>query len=326
MEIHAFAIAFIILLAPYYIFVAISNGLLLFNKKKLPPGPTGLPIIGSLLTLRGRTHESLVKLAQTYGPLMSLKLGFVNVVVASSAEMAMEILQKHDLEFTPRSIPDAATAAQGYDLDLSWLPVGSQWKKLRKIYNTHFLTPHKLDLQRESRHKVMTSMIQRVKGGEAVQIRELVLGTVVKLLANSMFSADMEVEELELAQVLTRRIIPLLMKPNVADYFPFLTPFDLQGIRREIGPSYNRMHAVIDAIIDMRRKKRNSSGSDSRIGDFLDVLIDYTEDQGPEGLTLMDVKHLIMVSLIYYFKIPNYLFNLYFFFPHPIFSNVYITL
>ena len=68
-----------------------------FKERKLPPGPTGLPIVGNLLTLGHRPDESLTKLAKTYGSLMTVRLGFNITVVASSAEMAREILQKNDL-------------------------------------------------------------------------------------------------------------------------------------------------------------------------------------------------------------------------------------
>nr|XP_027118361.1 geraniol 8-hydroxylase-like [Coffea arabica] len=80
------------------------------KQKRLPPGPKGLPIIGNLLKLGDRPHESLTKLAKIHGPLMTIKLGCVTTVVASSTEMARETLQKNDQAFWMRPIVDAATA------------------------------------------------------------------------------------------------------------------------------------------------------------------------------------------------------------------------
>ena len=62
---------------------------------KLPPGPTGLPILGSFLQLGEKPHHSLSKFAESYGPLISLRLGSITTVVASSPETARLILQKH---------------------------------------------------------------------------------------------------------------------------------------------------------------------------------------------------------------------------------------
>ncbi|CAN1257872.1 Cytochrome P450 76T24 [Linum perenne] len=64
---------------------------------KLPPGPARLPIIGNLHNVGEKPHKSLAELASVHGPLMSLKLGQVTTIVASSAEVAKEILHKHDL-------------------------------------------------------------------------------------------------------------------------------------------------------------------------------------------------------------------------------------
>lgn len=69
---------------------------------KLPPGPRGLPILGSLLVLGKNPHHDLHKLAQKYGPIMHLRLGFVPVIVVTSAEAAELFLKTHDLLFASR--------------------------------------------------------------------------------------------------------------------------------------------------------------------------------------------------------------------------------
>ncbi|KAF8722227.1 hypothetical protein HU200_022535 [Digitaria exilis] len=77
------------------------------RRHDLPPGPRPLPIIGSLHLLGTQPHRSLARLAKTHGPLISLRLGTVTTVVASSPSAAREILQRHDAVFSNRSVPDA---------------------------------------------------------------------------------------------------------------------------------------------------------------------------------------------------------------------------
>ncbi len=67
-------------------------------------------MIGNLLELGSLPHKSLTKLASAYGPIMSLKLGRITTVVVSSAPMAREILQTHDVSFSNRLSPDTITA------------------------------------------------------------------------------------------------------------------------------------------------------------------------------------------------------------------------
>ncbi|KAK4478206.1 hypothetical protein RD792_017489 [Penstemon davidsonii] len=147
---------------------------------------------------------------------------------------------------------------------------------------------------------MMGNMIERVvearEAKEAIDIGRLVFGTSVQLLSNTIFSIDIlhpnsnEMKELHL---LNANIMLLVGKPNLGDYFPFLKPFDLQGIRREIKVSYDRLHELVDDMID-RHMKNRSLGLDHRHGDLLDVLLDFTEMEGAEGLTRMDVKLLIV--------------------------------
>ncbi|XP_012844681.1 PREDICTED: geraniol 8-hydroxylase-like [Erythranthe guttata] len=146
----------------------------------------------------------------------------------------------------------------------------------------------------------MRNVIERLfraqEGGEVVEIKGLAFSTIVQLMSNSMFSDDLldpasgAMEELEM---LNGNIMVLFGKPNFADYFPFLRLFDLQGIRREIRKSYDRLHGLIDGIIDIRTERRRSSDGSDRVGDFLDVLLDYMEDEGPQGLTRLDIKLMI---------------------------------
>ncbi|XP_027118395.1 geraniol 8-hydroxylase-like [Coffea arabica] len=269
------------------------------NQKRLPPGPKGLPIIGNLLKLGDRPHESLTKLAKIHGPLMTIKLGCVTTVVASSTEMAREILQKNDQAFWMRPIVDAATAETDYQRSIIWISQGAQWQKLRKLLNSRVFTSQRLDALQELRCQMMENMLKRVfearEAGEAIYIGRLVFGTTLSLLSNMIFSADIldpnskEVKELK---DLILRILELVGKPNLADFFPILKPFDPQGIRRDIKPAYDGLHSLIENNID-RRMKQRASGIE-RSGDFLDALLDHSEQYGPDELDLPEVRLLLM--------------------------------
>ncbi|KAL0445752.1 UNVERIFIED_CONTAM: hypothetical protein Slati_1703100 [Sesamum latifolium] len=74
--------------------------------------------------------------------------------------MAKEILQKHDSEFMGRPIPDTVTAEKGYELAFPWLPTGMQWRKLRKIFNSHIFMPQELDSLRHLQHDVEKTLVE----------------------------------------------------------------------------------------------------------------------------------------------------------------------
>ncbi|KAK5645280.1 hypothetical protein RI129_006580 [Pyrocoelia pectoralis] len=60
----------------------------LFSRKKLPPGPWGLPVLGYLPFLDPKApHETLTKLAHKYGKIYGLHLGSVYTIVLSDTAM-----------------------------------------------------------------------------------------------------------------------------------------------------------------------------------------------------------------------------------------------
>lgn len=84
---------------------AVVLGILLLTSvsskyKNLPPGPQGLPVVGSLHLLGKSPHLSFTELAETYGPLMSVWLGPRLAVVATSPEATEEILKMQGSNFT----------------------------------------------------------------------------------------------------------------------------------------------------------------------------------------------------------------------------------
>lgn len=122
--------------------VAISNG----SNKKLPPGPIPLPLIGNLHNIVGdQPHKSLARLAQIYGPMMSLRMGQITTVVISSSAVAKQVLQKQDLAFSSRTIPDAICANNHHQFSVVFLPAASRWRSLRKILNSNMFSSNKLD-------------------------------------------------------------------------------------------------------------------------------------------------------------------------------------
>ncbi|XWS62238.1 hypothetical protein CRYUN_Cryun07bG0193100 [Craigia yunnanensis] len=84
-----------------------------------------------------------------------------------------------------------------------------------------------------------------------------------------------------------------IQKPaRYTDMVAYALPFDLQGIRKHIRPSYMRLHEIFDEIIDKRMEGR-ASDSMTRSGDLLDVLLDQCEENG-SNFSRQNIKPLIL--------------------------------
>jgi len=275
------------------------------RRRGLPPGPHPLPVIGSLHLLGNQPHRSLARLAKTHGPLMSLRLGAVTTVVASSPAAAREILQRHDAVFSNRrSVPDAPGAhARNSTV---WLPNAPRWRALRKIMGTELFAPHRLDalqhLRRDKAQELVDHVGRLARNGEGVTVGRVAFTTSLNLVARTVFSRDLtglddDGGSREFQEVVTD-IMEAVGSPNVSDYFPALAPADLQGWRRRLARLFARLHRIFDEEIDGRLRGREAG--EPKKNDFLDLLLDAADDDdNTAGLDRDTLRSLFTVSRIF---------------------------
>nr|XP_019943606.1 PREDICTED: cytochrome P450 2G1-like [Paralichthys olivaceus] len=99
---------------------------------RLPPGPSGLPLIGNLLQLDKRApFKTMCKLSESYGPVMTVYLGRQRIVVLVGYDTVKEALVDQADDFTGRGqIPFLFRATKGYGLVIS---NGERWRQLRRF-------------------------------------------------------------------------------------------------------------------------------------------------------------------------------------------------
>ncbi|CAI0409392.1 unnamed protein product [Linum tenue] len=269
----------------------------------LPPGPARIPIIGNLHSLGRNPHKSLADLAKIHGPLMSLKLGQVTLIVASSPAAAKEILQKHDKVLSDRHVSLAGKAHNICDFSLTALPVGSKWRNLRKVCNSYIFTPQKLDANQELRNDKVVELVEGVRRNASekavVDVGRAAFNATLNSLSATIFSLNLADEEgSETAREfkdLARGIMEEAGKPNLGDYFPVLAKLDLQGIQRRVEGHIGKVLNLFGWVIDQRLQRLKSENYAST-NDMLDTLLAIgDEDHNPE--TTMDshrIKHLFL--------------------------------
>ncbi|KAG8391706.1 hypothetical protein BUALT_Bualt01G0215100 [Buddleja alternifolia] len=270
------------------------------KSSKLPPGPFQFPIIGNILSLGPKPHQSLANLSRKYGPVMSLKLGSLTTIVVSSPEAAKIVLQKHDLAFSSRSIPSAAGALNHDEFSMVWLPVENQWRKLRKICKEQMFSVPRLDasqgLRRENLQKLCDYVNECCETGRAMDIGEAAFTTSLNLMSATLFSKEFAQFNTDSSQEM-KEVVWGVMKcvgsPNFADYFPVLKSVDPQGILKEANIYFERLFAIFDEIIDEKLKNRSESIEKN---DLVDALIEINQRDEAE-LSRNDIKHLLLWKL-----------------------------
>ena len=271
------------------------------KKHNLPPGPKPLPIIGNILEVGVKPHRAFAKLAQIYGPLISLRLGTVTTIIVSSSDVAKEMFLRNDHTLSSyRTVPNSVTAGDHHNLTMSWLPVSPKWRSFRRITATYILSPQRLDAWSSLRQAMVQQLYEHVlecsKTGQPVNIGKVAFTTSLNLLSKMFFSlqlADHHSSNSSKSQEfkdLISNIMEDIGKPNYADYFPCFKYIDPSGVRRRLAVNFERLIAVFQGIISQRMSIRADS---CETNDVLDVLLDLYEQN---ELSMDEINHLLVVS------------------------------
>ncbi|CAI9096985.1 OLC1v1033264C1 [Oldenlandia corymbosa var. corymbosa] len=266
------------------------------GRKAIPPGPPQIPLVGNLFQLGGIFHRTLAKLAQIYGPIMTIKILSKTIVIISSPDLAKELVRKHDHTFTARQVLDSFRALDHHKYSILFLPADKQWRRLRKLCTEQMFSNERLNasqgLRQEKVQQLRDHIYHCCKTGETVNIRAVAFTTALNLMSYTLFSVDFANYDSDASHELQEAIhgaANLLGVLNLVDYYPVLRWFDPQGIRRRTKFHFGKLLQAFDGIISHRLKERDSS----KKNDLLAVLLEKYH-HGEADWSYNDIKHLIL--------------------------------
>ncbi|XP_038883676.1 cytochrome P450 71AU50-like [Benincasa hispida] len=254
-----------------------------FNKKskgkKLPPGPKGFPIIGSLNLLKEFPHRDLHQLSQKYGPIMHMKLGLVNTIVVSSPTAAELFLKTHDLIFASRPLTMVSKFLSYGQKNLVFAQYGSYWRNIRKMCTLELLSNHKINSFKSMRKEELGLLIEHLKeaanDGVAINLSSKVVSLSTDMTCLMVFGRKFGDEELDDRgfKAMMQEVMQLIAAPNLGDFIPFIARLDLQGLTCRMKNVSKVFDGFFERIID---EHLNSMGG-KRTKDFLDVMLDLMD-------------------------------------------------
>lgn len=273
---------------------------------RLPPGPAGLPFVGSLPFIDRNLHTYFADLASKHGPILSIRLGSKVEIVVTSPELAREVLREQDPVFSNRVMPDAGSAVSfGGVQNIVGNPVGPMWRLLRRLCVHEMLSPAGLESVHDLRRHEFRSTLRYLhsRSGEPVDVGSQMFLNNMNVMTSIIWGGTIGSED-ERAAVgaefkgLVAELTELLGAPNVSDFFPALARFDLQGIRKKMEQFRDRFDQMFVNIIQQRVNFEQDGGSKKR--DFLEVMLEM-EKEGGDGktpFTMDNVKALLLDMVV----------------------------
>ncbi|KAJ9567890.1 hypothetical protein OSB04_003856 [Centaurea solstitialis] len=227
--------------------------------KILPPSPPRLPIIGNLHQLGSSPHRSLQAMAQSYGQLMLLHLGTVPVLVASSTDVAQEIMKTHDLIFSNRPK----------------INYGEYWRQAKSIAVLHILTNKRVQSYRKVRRDETSLLIKKIQESNEslVNLSELIISLTNNVICRVALGRTYDGKKFK---NLLERFLELLGSFSVGSYIPFLRWVDwLSGLEQRADYVAKEFNDFFDGVIEehINKKLVNTEGLD-----IVDILLEIERD------------------------------------------------
>ncbi|XP_028959896.1 cytochrome P450 CYP736A12-like [Malus domestica] len=245
------------------------------QSRKLPPGPTALPIIGNLHMLGDLPHRSLQNLAKKYGPIMSMRLGFIPTIVVSSPKTAELFLKTHDTIFASRPKLQASEYMAYGTKAMALTEYGPYWRRIRKLCTLQLLCPSKIEgfapLRREEVGLLVQSLKVAAEAGEVVDFSEKV-GELVEGITYRMVLGRKNDDMFDLKGIIEEALF-LTGAFNISDYVPFLSPLDLQGLTKRMKRVSKTVDQLLEKIIQDHEQVSRSEVQGNHHKDFVDVLL-----------------------------------------------------
>ncbi|KAL1567985.1 cytochrome P450 71AU50-like [Salvia divinorum] len=271
------------------------------NKKRLPPGPKGLPILGHFHLLGKNPHRDLYHLAREHGPIMGLRFGFVPTVVVSSPAAAELVLKTHDLVFASRPPNEAAEYILYDKRDLAFGSYGPYWRAMRKLFTLKLLSNVKISqfqqMRRAELAQFVTSLRCAAESEEAVDLSARVTSLNGDMNFLMVFGKKYStMKEIGIEEAI-KDSLEILGKFNLADYFPYVGVLNLQRLHGKMKRVSKVFDGILEEIIDDHLKKKKQQ-QQQPAADIVDTLMEIMESR-QAGFDF-DIRHVkaILIDMI----------------------------
>ncbi|XP_068089316.1 uncharacterized protein [Hyperolius riggenbachi] len=228
--------------------------------KNLPPGPRPLPIIGSMhLVDMRKPYKSFIQLSKKYGPIFTIHLGTMKMVVLCGYDVLNEALVNQADEFADRpKIPLFYKVQKDYGIVLS---SGESWKAMRK-FTISALRDYGMG-RKALEDKVIEEaecLVQTLRSyrGKPFNNQTILNAAVTNIIASMLMDKRFDYDDPTLLKLmhLINEYVRLLGEPMAQLYNMFPTIIDLlPGVHNKMNANVQEVYRFMRETFTKQRQK-----------------------------------------------------------------------
>ncbi len=255
----------------------------------LPPGPSGLPIIGALpkflkAAKANPPHIAISKMAAEYGDVFRIDLGNLKTVVVAHPELIAEAFRKREL--SDRYPIDVFVRLSG-KRGLIYAELDDNWENLSP-FSEHKLWSRQDVASDSDRHfapaidEVVKRMTEISDAGDPVNIHRVLLEADFNMTFRTLFGWPDEVTDdfLEMRETMRGYIswlVAACSEPSLTDFFPWTGIF-LKRKLKELDRNRDLRDALLARIVKAVEHRR-AEGAPAVTG-MIDLMLDREKEGG----------------------------------------------
>jgi cytochrome P450 len=203
------------------------------HKKNLPPGPTSVPLISTLLWLRKSFSEmesALRSFRAKYGPIITLRIGSRPAIFIGTHTLAHQALVQNGAVFSdrPKALPTGKIITSNQH-NISSAGYGPTWRLLRRNLTSEILHPSRVKSYSAARQWVLGILINRLvvesqsaAAVEGVRVVDHFQYAMFGLLVLMCFGDRLDEKQIKEVERVQRQMLLGFRRFNILNFWPKL--------------------------------------------------------------------------------------------------------